>query len=55
MYAVQCFGGVAVGALVFVVAARLLGMSELADLLTRGPSGPDDGEPPPAAATSPDG
>ena len=53
MYAVQCFGGVAVGALVFVVAARLLGMSELADLLTRGPSGPDDGEPP--AATCPGG
>jgi putative peptidoglycan lipid II flippase len=53
LYAVQCFGGVAVGALVFVVAARLLRMSELADLLTRSASGPDDGEPPPADPLDP--
>ncbi|MBE3070484.1 MAG: murein biosynthesis integral membrane protein MurJ [Planctomycetes bacterium] len=50
LYAVQCFGGVAVGAAVFIVAARLMGMSELGDLLTRRTSGADDdGDAPPAA------
>ena len=35
LYAVQCFGGVAVGAVAFIAVARLLGMTELADLLSR--------------------
>ena len=35
LYAVQCLGGVAVGAVAFMAVARLLGMTELKDLLTR--------------------
>jgi hypothetical protein len=42
LYAVQCFGGVAVGAAAFLAVARLLGMTELADLLTRAAPDPDD-------------
>jgi putative peptidoglycan lipid II flippase len=42
LYAVQCFGGVAVGAVAFVLVARLLGMTELRDLLTRAAPDPDD-------------
>ena len=37
LYALQLFGGVAVGAAVFFAAARLLGLTELGDLLRRGP------------------
>jgi len=51
LYAVQCFGGVAVGAGVFLLVARLLGMTELGDLLTRAapdldPAPPLDPDPP---------
>lgn len=53
LYAVQCFGGVAVGAAVFIVAARLMGMSELTDLLTRRASGDDDGDAPRVPPTAP--
>jgi len=42
LYAVQCFGGVAVGAVAFLLVARLLGMTELKDLLTRAAPDPDD-------------
>jgi peptidoglycan biosynthesis protein MviN/MurJ (putative lipid II flippase) len=42
LYAVQCFGGVAVGAAVFIAVARFLGMTELKDLLTRAAPDPDD-------------
>jgi putative peptidoglycan lipid II flippase len=42
LYAVQCLGGVAVGAAVFIAVARLLGMTELKDLLTRAAPDPDD-------------
>jgi len=42
LYAVQCFGGVAVGAVAFIAVARLLGMTELKDLLTRAAPDPDD-------------
>jgi len=42
LYAVQCFGGVAVGAAAFLLVARLLGMTELKDLLTRAAPDPDD-------------
>ncbi|MGB2615296.1 MAG: murein biosynthesis integral membrane protein MurJ [Phycisphaerae bacterium] len=44
LYAVQCFGGVAVGAVAFMAVARLLGMTELKDLLTR--AAPDADVPP---------
>jgi len=37
LYATQLFGGVAIGAAVFFAAARLLGLTELGDLLRRGP------------------
>jgi putative peptidoglycan lipid II flippase len=37
LYAAQLFGGVAIGAAVFFAAARLLGLTELGDLLRRGP------------------
>ena len=37
LYAVQLFGGVAIGAAVFFVATRVLRMTELGDLLRRGP------------------
>jgi len=45
LYAVQCLGGVAVGAVVFLLVARLLGMTELKDLLTRAAPDPDDAPP----------
>ena len=45
LYAVQCFGGVAVGAVAFIAVARFLGMTELADLLTRAAPDPDDAPP----------
>ena len=45
LYAVQCFGGVAVGAAAFLLVARLLGMTELKDLLTRAAPDPDDAPP----------
>jgi len=45
LYAAQCFGGVAVGAATFLLAARLLGMTELRDLLT--PAAPDPDAAPP--------
>jgi putative peptidoglycan lipid II flippase len=47
LYALQLFGGVAVGAAVFFAAARLLGLTELGDLLRRGP------RPDPAPAGAP--
>jgi putative peptidoglycan lipid II flippase len=53
LYAVQLFGGIAVGGAVFALAARLLRMSELGDLLTRHPAeaapvtAPAGGETPP--------
>ena len=42
LYAAQCFGGVAVGAVAFIAVARFLGMTELKDLLTRAAPDPDD-------------
>ena len=39
LYLVQLVGGIAVGSLVFAAAARLLGMSELGDLVRRAPAG----------------
>ena len=45
LYAVQCLGGVAVGAAAFIAVARFLGMTELADLLTRAAPDPDDAPP----------
>jgi putative peptidoglycan lipid II flippase len=45
LYAVQCFGGVAVGAVAFIAVARFLGMTELKDLLTRAAPDPDDAPP----------
>ena len=45
LYAVQCFGGVAVGAVAFLLVARLLGMTELKDLLTRAAPDPDAAPP----------
>jgi len=38
LYAVQLFGGMAIGAAAFALSARLLRMSELRDLLTRHPA-----------------
>jgi len=49
LYAVQCFGGVAVGAAAFIAVARFLGMTELKDLLTR--AGPDADDAPPLNPT----
>jgi putative peptidoglycan lipid II flippase len=45
LYALQLFGGVAVGGAVFFGAARLLGLTELGDLLRRGPK-PASGDAP---------
>jgi putative peptidoglycan lipid II flippase len=47
LFAVQLFGGIAAGAAAFVLAARLLRMSELKDLLARSPSEPAAAEPAP--------
>jgi putative peptidoglycan lipid II flippase len=47
LYAAQLFGGVAIGGAVFFAAARLLGLTELGDLLRRGP------KPAPAVAGDP--
>jgi len=38
LYAAQLFGGVAIGGAVFFAVARLLGLTELGDLLRRGPA-----------------
>jgi putative peptidoglycan lipid II flippase len=54
LYAVQLAGGVGAGAVVFFAAARLLGMSELGDLLSRG-RGTDAGGPEPASQGAPSG
>jgi putative peptidoglycan lipid II flippase len=45
LYAVQCLGGVAVGAVAFMAVARLLGMTELGDLLTRAAPDAEAGPP----------
>jgi len=45
LYAVQCFGGVAVGAVAFIAVARFLGMTELKDLFSRAAPDPDDAPP----------
>jgi putative peptidoglycan lipid II flippase len=50
VYAAQLFGGVLVGAAVFAIAARLMGMKELRDLVSRAPADdhpepvPEEGE-----------
>ena len=53
LYAVQCFGGVAVGVVAFLLVARLLGMTELKDLLSR--PAPDSDDAPPLDPGAPAG
>jgi putative peptidoglycan lipid II flippase len=48
LYSLQLIGGAAIGGAVFFLAARLLGMSEPGDLLTRGHPRPAAPTPPPA-------
>jgi len=54
LYALQLFGGIAIGGAVFFAAARLLGLTELGDLLRRGPrAAPGDASASPPTPTSP--
>jgi putative peptidoglycan lipid II flippase len=54
LYALQLFGGIAIGGAVFFAAARLLGLTELGDLLRRGPRpAPGDASASPPTPTSP--